>query len=535
MSRHESPLTPRAEQPVSDVAIVGYGPTGQVLSLLLASRGHRVTIIERHRALYSLPRAINFDDESGRILQSVGLGTIIPTLGASPYATGPYTYEWRTGDGQTLVGFDTAGKGPCGWPRATMFCQPELEAHLDARIQLEPNIDLIRGVDVSGLTPGSDTVIVTGTMAGGSRQFAAESRYVVGADGANSTIRDLLDIRVTDLGFEYDWLVVDILPSDDRIWDPPALQICDPQRPTTAAPGGPGRRRFEFMRLPGEEIADLNQIQTAWDLLKNWGYGPQNCDLERHAVYTFRARWADEWARDRIILAGDAAHQMPPFAGQGLCAGLRDACGLAWRLDLLLRGISSQGELLGTYQSERSQHVQAAISLSVALGNVICVTDPQQAAQRDSAMLRAVSETPEESAPAAPPRLGRGFLLEGDDNAGYCSIQGVVKEANSETLFDDLFGARFTLIARSSFTIDQQLNDRFKSIGGQLVALEGDPGDFTIIDDCARQYQEWFDSLDTDVVVIRPDFYLFGTSSSDKATKLISALLAMLRVEPTFQ
>jgi hypothetical protein len=175
-------------------------------------------------------------------------------------------------------------------------------------------------------------------VAAGGVRHEAVARYVVGCDGANSFVRGTLGATVTDLGFFFDWLIVDVLPHVPKVWCPLNVQVCDPLRPTTLVSGGPGRRRWEFMRLPGEDLDELHRAETAWRLLGPWEVTPENARLERHTVYRFQARWVDTWRRGRLLLAGDAAHQMPPFAGQGMCSGLRDAANLAWKLDLVLAG-----------------------------------------------------------------------------------------------------------------------------------------------------------------------------------------------------
>src|SRR4029079_4766757 len=182
-------------------------------------------------------------------------------------------------------------------------------------------------------------------------------------------------------GFFFDWLIVDVVCRERRTWTPINLQICDPKRPTTLVSGGPGRRRWEFMRLPGESLADLNNETTAWRLLEPWGLTRANATLERHAVYTFQARWVDDWWKGRLLLAGDAAHQMPPFAGQGMCSGIRDAANLAWKLAAIIHG-SARDSILDSYQIERISHVRATIVFSMALGKVICIADPAEAAAR---------------------------------------------------------------------------------------------------------------------------------------------------------
>jgi flavoprotein hydroxylase len=164
-----------------------------------------------------------------------------------------------------------------------------------------------------------------------------------------------------------------------RVFDPLNLQICDPARPTTVVSGGPGRRRWEFMRLPDESRDRLDDEATAWELLAAWDVTPANATLERHAGYTFNARYAERWRTGAVFLAGDAAHEMPPFAGQGLCAGVRDAANLAWKLDLVLRDRADEG-VLDTYPTERVPDVRTVIDFSIELGQVICVADPVEAA-----------------------------------------------------------------------------------------------------------------------------------------------------------
>src|SRR5437667_154933 len=299
-----------------DDAIVGYGPVGQTLAILLGQQGWKVGVFEKQPVPYPLPRAVHFDREVARILQAAGLGEELPRL------TEPAdTYEWRNAAGETLL--------------------------------------------------------------------------------------------------------VIVVPRERRVWTPINWQLCDPARPTTVVSGGPGRRRWEFMRLPGESVADLNSEATAWRLLAPWGMTPDTASLERHALYTFQARWVDQWRKGRCLLAGDAAHQMPPFAGQGMCAGVRDAANLAWKLDLVLGGLAPD-TLLDTYASERVAQVRQVVAFSIELGRVICVADPAEAAARDAALMAAVKErgpTP----PLPTPAIGPGLLVDGDPLAGHLFPQGEVR------------------------------------------------------------------------------------------------------------
>jgi len=308
-----------------DVAIVGYGPVGQLLAILLGQRGRRVAVLERWPRAYPLPRAVHFDHEVARVLQSAGVADAL-----ADRVEPADLYEWRNAAGEILlrIGRD-AEHSVSGWPESSMFCQPELEAILDARARALPSVRVERGCEVDGVRAAAEHVELQAKTET-SERVALRARYAVGCDGANSFVRGKMGSAWSDLGFYFDWLVVDVLPHAPRPWNPPNWELCDPARPTTLVSGGPGRRRWEFMRLPGETIEELDREETAWRLLAPWDVHPANARLERHAVYTFRARWADAWRRDRLLLAGDAPHLMPPFAGQGMCSGMRDAANLAW-------------------------------------------------------------------------------------------------------------------------------------------------------------------------------------------------------------
>ena len=352
----------------ADIAIVGYGPVGNALAILLAQLGRRVVVLERWPEPYPLPRAVHFDHEVGRIFQACGIGDEIRAI-SEPAAV----YEWRNAAGTTLLRFGREGDGPSGWPASSMVNQPAIERLLDERARTL-GVEVRRGVEVTRVDQRDDHVVV-----GGAEGPILSASYVIGCDGANSTVRTRLDLPVTDLGFFYDWLIVDVILDEPRVFDPINLQICDPARPTTVVSGGPGRRRWEFMKLPDESLDELHDEQRAWELLEPWDVHPGNARLERHAVYTFNARYAEAWRAGRVLIAGDAAHLMPPFAGQGLCSGLRDAANLAWKLDLALDGRAAPA-LLDSYESERMPSARAAIEFSIELGKVICVPDPAEAA-----------------------------------------------------------------------------------------------------------------------------------------------------------
>jgi len=338
------------------------------------------------------------------------------------------------------------------------------------------------------------------------------ARWVIGADGANSTVRTLLDVPVTDLGFFHDWLIVDVVLDEPRVFDPINVQICDPARPSTAVSGGPGRRRWEFMRLPTEAIERLDDEEVAWELLEPWDVRPDNATLERHAVYTFQARWADRWRVGRALLAGDAAHQMPPFAGQGLCSGLRDAANLAWRLDLVLDG-RAPSSLLDGYELERRPNVCAVIDFSMALGKVICVADPAEAADRDAAMSAGVVASEVSEVPELP-GIVEG-LLHPSPGAGDVFVQGRVDGGSGAERFDDLLGAGFRLVhlADTDARLDPDLAAWFASIGGSVVGVGTGGGAAPTLADVDGSYGRWFAAHDVVAALQRPDFAVFGSAA----------------------
>jgi 2-polyprenyl-6-methoxyphenol hydroxylase-like FAD-dependent oxidoreductase len=507
-------VTPLSD--VLDIAIVGYGPVGQTLAILLGQRGWRVAVLEKQPAAYPLPRAVHFDHEVARILQLAGLGEELPRL-SEPADV----YEWRNAAGETLLRIGSRDVGLSGWPEANMFSQPDLERALDARARALPGVEIRRACEVVDLRCRGDAVTLVVAAPDGDRS-EIRARYVVGCDGANSFVRSRIGVTATDLGFFFDWLIVDVVPREARVWDPINGQVCDPVRPTTLVSGGPGRRRWEFMRLPGEDIAALNTEATAWQLLEPWDLHPENATLERHAVYTFQARWVDRWRSGRVLLAGDAAHQMPPFAGQGMCSGIRDAANLAWKLDLVLAGKAAEA-LLDTYESERIPQVRQVIGFSIELGKVICVSDPQEAATRDAAMIAAAREsglTP----PLPTPAIGPGALLDGDPLAGHLFLQGRVGRRGATGRFDDVVGGGFALLSPAgdpASLLAPDLATLFGSIGG--IGAHVAPGG--PVDDVSGSYAKWFAEHRVAVVLQRPDFHVFGTARTiDGAGALVAQL-----------
>lgn len=503
---------------VHDVAIVGFGPVGQSLALLLGQRGHDVVVLERQPSHYPRPRAVVFDSEVGRLFQSAGVADEVKAVSEAV----PDHYEWRNVAGEPLVRIDWSGIGPGGWPVESFFSQPELETVLAGAVSNLQTVSVHRGADVRQLVEHEEHVELT--WSGPTvKAHTTRARYVVGCDGANSFVRQHMGTRTEDLGFFFDWLICDVIPHEKREWSPMNWQLCDPARPTTIVSGGPGRRRWEFMRLPGETIEELNMTETAWRLLEPWGRTPENTTLERHVVYTFQARWAEHWNEGRLALAGDAAHLMPPFAGQGMCSGIRDATNLAWKLDFVLRE-QAPITLLDSYTEERRTHLQHAIHMSVELGKIICVLDPKKAAERDARMIAGGADPARVMPPPPPSGLTIGVLYRdasGDltAQAGELSQQHAVQHDGRTALIDEfLDGPGFTCftdgIAREDLDPETRaLLDRWEVRVVRLTPSTGATADSDVYVDAEDRYLSGMQARGHVAILVRPDFYVFGATT----------------------
>ena len=346
---------------------------------------------------------------------------------------------------------------------------------------------------------------------------ALRAKYVVGTDGANSFIRQALDIDSVDMGFFYDWLILDVIPNQKFDISPQQMQLCDPNRPITIVPGGPGRRRWECMLLPGESSQELMDPESAWKILERFGLNSKNATLERNAIYRFQARWAKKWRKGRCLIAGDAAHLTPPFLGEGMCAGLRDALAIAWRLDLILSGQASD-DLLNSYSDERKEHVRQYIEFAVHLGHIICITDPLKAAERDRKMLADRGNLSEKLISADNVQLGKGVWIEGSSSAGMLSIQGIVEVHGKKGRFDEVIGRGWLVIAYSKDpkkALTDEQKAIFSSMKGSMVIL-GEVNTNCDAVDVNGTYTKWFRDNKVFYVIQRPDFYVAAMASSDE-------------------
>ncbi|MEU6653721.1 bifunctional 3-(3-hydroxy-phenyl)propionate/3-hydroxycinnamic acid hydroxylase [Streptomyces sp. NPDC046900] len=497
------------------VVIIGAGPVGVTAALLLARHGVRSLVLERHQDIYPLPRAVAMDDEIRRILQSAGIHEEFAAR-ARP-ARGLRLLDAR----HRLIGeLPRSPHGHHGFPQTSMFDQPELERLLRDALARRPECELQGGVEVVSVTQDTDgttgstgPVRVTFRRDGSDEEEHVWADAVLGCDGAGSLTRDAIGAVWEDLHFEESWRVIDVRTSRRvRTWEG-VEQICCPTRPATFMRVGEDRYRWEF-RLPEDERLDgPDGLERLRDLVAPWVDLPRNAsgdDFEviRQAQYTFRARLADRWRRGRIFLLGDAAHLTPPFIGQGLCAGLRDAHNLTWKLAQVLQQGADE-ELLDTYERERKPHARHVIRLAVAVGWAMTGGQDRAAALR-RALVGAACRIPGVTATVSrdlSPALTVGPLVRcrprliGRVLAGtFCPQPWVIVDGRRVRL-DDVLGDSFTVLTTVPPT--PQVTAVAAALGAPVIRVEDLRDEGTVA--------AWLARGRADAVLLRPDRVVMDT------------------------
>lgn len=483
-----------------DVAIVGYGPTGMTLAALLGQLGRRVVVLERYTGLYNLPRAACFDDEIMRTFQKLGLVDQI-----SRGAKVQRGYEWINAAGETLVDFEYDDPAPGGWAALYMMFQPHVEAVLDRHDRTLPTVEIRQGITVSKIDQTDEGVTLRGVGPDG-EIVSVRARYAVGADGGNGVTRKILCNQVDDYGFQENWLVCDFqLGSGVDL--PTFRQVCDPAQPTSIVNIGPGYHRFSFMLDPGETAEEATKHEGVWSRVSRY-LAKEDAEIIRVANYVFRSRIVKEWRHGRAFLAGDAAHEMPPFLAQGMCSGIRDSHNLAWKLNLVLTGRADDG-LLDTYQTEREPHVRFITEKAIELGRVQTLRDSNKARERDERLLaqRRANQGPEK---LRYPGLKGGLVVD----SGEFFPQGLVRTSGREALFDDVVGSGWCIVATEPGVIDAltpSQRDTWNAVGGR-TALVGAQQIAGVLEDVDGTYSAWFAPRSCVAAVVRPDWYVYGTA-----------------------
>ena len=467
-----------------DVVIVGAGPVGLVASLLLGKQCVSVLLLEKEPSAFPLPRAAHIDHEIMRIFQSIGVADEVSK--SSEIST---RYEFVNASGDVLIRLDTGSANALsGWPPSNMIHQPSIEQVLRARVADCGYIDARFGAAYRGHEACGEVLSIEFQKNG--KRSQASCRFLIGCDGANSAVRATAGLSLTDLGFSERWLVIDTKVMDPSRLPQHNLQICDPNRPTTSVRMGAGRHRWEVMLKPEEDERDVSTPSFLADLLSSWGVDG-SVHLERTAVYKFEAKIANSWMHDRVFIAGDAAHLMPPFAGQGLCSGIRDVDNLTWKLGAVLKGRANVA-LLSSYQLERDPHVRSMIDLAVSMGNVVCVTDPALALARDKKLISERLVNGDVLGAVPNPKIRTGFLYGESHIAGRLFPQF----SRNGTRSDDLFGQGAWLLGEADGIDGYALNEA--GVGVPSVGF------------FSSAVSKWLRDNQCKAVLIRPDRVIFG-------------------------
>jgi 3-(3-hydroxy-phenyl)propionate hydroxylase len=486
-----------------DVAIVGYGPTGAVLANFLGQAGLAVAVLEREPSVLDLPRAAHFDGEVMRIFQALGLKADAEAV-SRPGTKGMY---FVSATGQTLLirkGSEEPGPHACAGNY--YFHQPELEAVLRRGVARFANVRVLARHEVEAVEDGAERARLRVRDLESGRHREISARYVVGCDGARSLVRRAIGSARADLGLHQPWLVLDLLLKREVELPEYTVQHCDPARPMTQVNMVGRRRRWEIMLMPGDDPATIAAPANVWRFLARW-LTPADAEIERSAVYTFHSVIARGWRRGRLLIAGDAAHQTPPFLGQGMCAGIRDAANLAWKLGLVCAGTGGEA-LLDTYESEREPHVREFIELAVRIGGIIQATDPRIAAERD----RSFAERGTEIFSFPQPALGPGLRDDAPPPVGQVFHQPRLDDGR---LLDDATGIRFAVLGDSG-TI-AAATPATRACWERLGAA--------VLSDASREISVWLADHGARALVLRPDRYLFGLARDAAELDRLSARL----------
>lgn len=516
-----------------DVLVVGLGPVGSAAANFAGSLGLDCVGVDGSPDVFGLPRAIHFDADVMRIFQAVGLADAVEAICRSGRGS-----VHLGADGEPIRDFRVQGSsGDLGWNPHYMFYQPQLDKLLRDRAEERPGVELLLGWHCERVTRDTDGAsAVLRHPSGEEREVRA--RYLIACDGASSTVRRQLGIELYDFDFEEDWIVVDMLVSASDLGPDYMVTHCNPARPLVYVPGPGNHRRWEFMVLPGEDpeqVSDPARIRELIDPAAPW---LGEAELVRSAVYTFHGLVARSWADQTVMLAGDAAHQTPPFYGQGMCHGIRDVRNLLWKLAMVLRGEADR-ELLGSYQIEREPHVSKIIEAAVENGRYICMLDPEMARQRDASYRKKLQEgTDVGTWRRLIPGLAAGLLddrIPRSDAVGELIPQPVVlDEDGRERLLDEVLGPGFSILTKGdgSFPANTWFVDE---LGGSVVTTSDidEPGRAVKrVFDKDGLLEAWFEQAGCGWALVRPDHYVFGVAAEVAELEgLIARLREMLRGE----
>ena len=538
-----SASTPSSLNLTTDVAIVGAGPVGLMIANYLGQCGVNVTLVEKLASLIDYPRAIGLDDESLRTFQAVGLAENV-----LPHTTPWHAMRFLTPKGRCFADIQPK-TDEFGWSRRNAFIQPLADRVLFEGLARFANVKVLFSRELEGFEQSESGVALTLKNTQG-RSERLQTKYLIGCDGGNSLVRRSLDISFEGKTAPNQWIVVDI--ANDPLATPHVYLCCDPVRPYVSAALPHGVRRFEFMVMPGETEAELSKPENMRKLLAKVLPNPDNIELIRSRVYTHNARLAGQFRQGRVLLAGDAAHIMPVWQGQGYNSGMRDASNLAWKLSLVIKGLAADS-LLDSYEQERRDHAKAMINLSVLAGHVLAPPKRWQGTLRDGVSwllnyLPPVKRYFVEMRFKPMPQYTRGALIvpsEKGSPVGKMFIQPkVLTDAGTTVLLDEVIGENFAIIAWGcdpTWGLTPAQITQWKALGTRFIQVlpdvqlraPSDAGpDVIRVGDSTGRLKEWFARGSSSIALVRPDRFLAGLAIPQTIDQTCEELARALKVLP---
>jgi 3-(3-hydroxy-phenyl)propionate hydroxylase len=536
----------------TDVLILGAGPVGLTLANLLGGYGISTLVADAGEKLIDYPRGVGLDDESLRTFHTAGLVDQV-----LPHTTPQHIMRMVNGKGQVLANV-APGAQDYGWSRRNGFIQPLVDAELLEGLSRYDHVDVRFSSTLLGYVDDADGVTATVELGDGSRT-TVRARYLVGCDGGRSTTRKSMGVTFEGQSSPTRFLVIDV--RNDPLGTPNAYLGADPVRPFVSIGLPHGVRRFEFMIFDSETDEQVADPRFVHELLARHVPDPATLDFIRQRVYTLHARIAGAFRKGHVLIAGDAAHLMPVWQGQGYNSGVRDATNLAWKLTAVLQGIADDA-LLDTYDMERRDHAKSMIDVSVAMGRILSPTNKAVAGARDKLaaalnLVPAAKRWIAEGRYKPKPRFHGGALVEAVGPAAEGKPVGqmfpqprVDTRTEQNVRLDDVLGPWFSVLVWGNDprqVFDQDSLDTLTRLGVKLVSVRpstqlhwdaaptGDPRealDVTVIGDATGRLKTWFDTHPVGFVVVRPDRYVAAAAVSQHAPSVTTALATALSLTP---
>ncbi len=468
-----------------DVTIVGLGPAGGTLANLLAMHDLSILILDREKSFYPLPRAVHFDDEIMRVFQTIGITkeflkhTIINKGTKFVNSKDKVILDWPRPKKITAN----------GWYPSYRFHQPDLEKKLRKKLKNYKKVLIEQNSEVIKIKNSKNHVDITYLNINNHKEYLVRSKYVIGCDGANSITRKQMKTKMDNLGFTQKWAVVDLILKKKKNNLPDrTIQYSNPKQPATYCRNVGRRRRWEFAIKKNHSDKKVLSENYIWHFLKPW-LNKSDAIIERKTIYTFESAIARKWRKGRVFIAGDAAHLMPPFMGQGMCAGIRDASNLAWKIANCIRNKFNE-TLLNTYQSERSLNVKEYIETTMRMGEFVNAVESIQITDNIKSDNKGIK-----SMQSIKPKLGKGLGNLKDRNRGKTFPQFKLK--NNKTL-DDYFSKKGMIILSSDIKSKTSKNDSI------LKAKN------------LSEVSRYLKNINSKAILVRPDRFILASARSNK-------------------